>query len=99
MRDSSVFTFLKSKYENLYDLCTVMEKLIVLERYGLAMAVAKIILDLFCRQTKRELVFTIDVFNDDSKSSSDSASASNILQGCPAHSLYKSKKLIVILLP
>ncbi len=57
MRDSSVFTFLKSKYENLYDLCTVMEKLIVLERYGLAMAVAKIILDLFCRQTKRELVF------------------------------------------
>ena len=68
MRDSSVFTFLKSKYENLYDLCTVMEKLIVLERYGLAMAVAKIILDLFCRQTKRELVFTIDVFNDDSLS-------------------------------
>ena len=68
MRDSSVFTFLKSKYEDLYDLCTVMEKLIVLERYGLAMAVAKIILDLFCRQTKRELVFTIDVFNDQSLS-------------------------------
>ena len=66
MRDSSVFTFLKGKYDDLYGLCTVMEKLIVLKRYNLAMAVAKVILDLFCRQTKRELVFTIDVFNDPS---------------------------------
>ena len=66
MRDSSVFTFLKSKFENLYDLCCVMEKLIVAEKYNLAMAAAKVILDLFCRQTKRELVFTVDVFNDSS---------------------------------
>ena len=64
MRESSVFTFLKSKSEKLYDLCSVMEKLIVLKKYNLAMASAKVILDLFCRQTKRELVFTIDVFND-----------------------------------
>ncbi len=64
MRESSVFTFLKSKYGLLYDLCTVMEKLIVVRKYPLAMAAAKVILDLFCRQTKRELVFTIDVFND-----------------------------------
>ena len=66
MRESSVFTFLKSKFKDLYDLCEVMEKLIVLEKYNLAMATAKVILDLFCRQTKRELVFTIDVFNDPS---------------------------------
>ena len=66
MRDSSVFTFLKSKFRNLYDLCYVMEKLIVLKKYHLAMAFAKVILDLFCRQTKRDLVFTIDVFNDSS---------------------------------
>ena len=66
MRDSSVFAFLKSKYGDLYDLCTVMEKLIVLEKYNLAMAAAKVILDVFCRQTKRELVFTVDVFNDSS---------------------------------
>ena len=64
MRKSSVFTFLKSKYGLLYDLCTVMEKLIVVRKYPLAMASAKVILDLFCKQTKRELVFTIDVFND-----------------------------------
>ena len=64
MRESSVFTFLRSKFKNLYDLCSVMEKLIVLKEYNLAMASAKVILDLFCRQTKRELVFTIDVFND-----------------------------------
>ena len=64
MRESSVFTFLKSKFGNLYDLCNVMEKLIVLKEYGLAMACAKVILDLFCRQTKKDLVFTIDVFND-----------------------------------
>ena len=64
MRQSSVFTFLKSKYGLLYDLCTVMEKLIVVRKYPLAMASAKVILDLFCKQTKRELVFTIDVFND-----------------------------------
>ncbi|WP_458405424.1 UvrD-helicase domain-containing protein [Methanobrevibacter sp.] len=64
MRESSVFTFLKSKYRDLYDLCTVMEKLIVNRKYNLAMAAAKVILDLFSRQTKRELVLTIDVFND-----------------------------------
>jgi DNA helicase-2/ATP-dependent DNA helicase PcrA len=66
MRDSSVFNFLKGKYGDLYGLCTVMEKLIALEEYNLAMAAAKVILDVFCRQTKRELVFTIDVFNDPS---------------------------------
>ena len=66
MRESSVFTFLKPKFGNLYDLCRVMEKLIVLGKYNLAMAAAKVILDLFCRQTKRELVFTVDVFNDPS---------------------------------
>ena len=66
MRESSVFTFLKTKFKNLYDLCEVMEKLIVVRKYNLAMAAAKVILDLFCRQTKRELVFTIDVFNDPS---------------------------------
>ena len=66
MRDSSVFTFLKPKFRQLYDLCIVMEKLIVNKKYNLAMATAKVILDLFCRQTKRELVFTIDVFNDSS---------------------------------
>ena len=64
MRESSVFTFLKSKFKNLYGLCNVMEKLIVLKKYNLAMATAKVILDLFCRQTRNELVFTIDVFND-----------------------------------
>lgn len=64
MRDSSVFTFLKSKFGNLYDLCNVMEKLIAAQEYNLAMATAKIVLDVFCRQTKRELVFTVDVFND-----------------------------------
>ena len=66
MRDSSVFTFLKPKFRQLYDLCIVMEKLIVNKKYNLAMATAKVILDLFCRQTKRELVFTVDVFNDSS---------------------------------
>jgi len=64
MRDSSVFTFLKSKFNDLYGLCNVMEKLIVLKKYNLAMATAKVILDLFCRQTKKELMLTVDVFND-----------------------------------
>lgn len=64
MRDSSVFTFLKSKFKDLYGLCSLMEKLIVLKKYNLAMATAKAILDLFCRQAQKELVFTIDVFND-----------------------------------
>jgi DNA helicase-2/ATP-dependent DNA helicase PcrA len=64
MRDSSVFNFLKPKYGELYGLCIVMEKLIVTKRYRLAMAAAKVALDLFCRQTKRELVFSIDIFND-----------------------------------
>ena len=41
-----------------------MEKLIVLKKYNLAMATAKVILDLFCRQTKKELMLTVDVFND-----------------------------------
>lgn len=64
MRDSSVFTFLKSKFKDLYDLCNVMEKLIVVRKYYLAMAVAKVILDLFSRQTNTKLSLTIDVFND-----------------------------------
>jgi DNA helicase-2/ATP-dependent DNA helicase PcrA len=66
MRESSVFSFLKPKFGKLYDLCNVMEKLIVLRKYNLAGATAKVILDLFCRQTKRKLVFTVDVFNDSS---------------------------------
>ncbi len=66
MRESSVFTFLKGKYRNLYDLCEVMEKLIVVRKYHLAMATAKVILDLFCKQTDNDLVLTIDVFNDTS---------------------------------
>ena len=68
MRETSVFTFLKGKYDDLYDLCEVMEKLMVAGRYHLAMATAKIILDLFCRQTESAFVFTIDVFNDTSLS-------------------------------
>ena len=64
MRSSSVFTFLKSKFRNLYDLCEVMEKLIVVHKYNLAMACAKVILDLFSKLTKREWVFAVDVFND-----------------------------------
>ena len=64
MRDSSVFTFLKSKFKDLYGLCSLMEKLIVLKKYNMAMATAKAILDLFCRQAQKDLVFTIDVFND-----------------------------------
>lgn len=66
MRESSVFTFLKGKFRNLYDLCEVMEKLIVVRKYHLAMATAKAILDLFCKQTDNDLVLTIDVFNDSS---------------------------------
>ena len=66
MRSSSVFTFLKGKHENLYGLCMVMEKLIVLKKYSLAMATAKAILDLFCRHSKTKLVFTVDVFNNPS---------------------------------
>ena len=68
MRESSVFTFLKSKYGNLYDLCMVMEKLIVLRKYHLAIATSKVILDLFNKQTQQELELTIDVFNDTSLS-------------------------------
>jgi len=64
MRESSVFTFLKGKYDNLYDLCRVMEKLIVVRKYHMAIAASKVILDLFCKQTQRTLVLTIDVFND-----------------------------------
>jgi len=64
MRSSSVFTFLKSKFKNLYDLCEVMEKLIVVHKYNLAMACAKVILDLFSKLTKQEWVFAVDVFND-----------------------------------
>ena len=64
MRESSVFTFLKGKYDDLYDLCRVMEKLIVVRKYHRAIAASKVILDLFCKQTQRTLVLTIDVFND-----------------------------------
>ena len=64
MRVNSVFSFLETKFKDLYDLCTVMEKFIVLENYTLAIATAKVILDLFCQKTSQELVFTIDVFND-----------------------------------
>ena len=56
MRENSVFTFLKGKFENLYGLCCVMEKLIAAEKYNLAMASAKVILDIFCRQTKMTAV-------------------------------------------
>ncbi|WP_296859969.1 UvrD-helicase domain-containing protein, partial [uncultured Methanobrevibacter sp.] len=41
-----------------------MEKLIVVHKYNLAMACAKVILDLFSKLTKREWVFAVDVFND-----------------------------------
>ena len=64
MRDNSVFTFLKSNFKELYDLCFVMEKLIVVKKYELAMATAKVILDLFTKKTKKEFVFTLDIFND-----------------------------------
>ena len=66
MRDSSVFNFLRNKSPDLFGLCQVMEKLIVMGNYRLAMATAKVILDLFCAKTKRELVFAIDIFNDHS---------------------------------
>ena len=64
MRYSSVFTFLKNKSKILYDLCIIMEKFIVLKKYKLAMVCAKVILNLFSRQIKRQLLFTIDVFCD-----------------------------------
>ncbi len=64
MRVNSVFSFLETKFKDLYDLCIVMEKFIVLENYTLAIATAKVILDLFCQKTSQELVFTIDIFND-----------------------------------
>lgn len=41
-----------------------MEKLTVLKDYTMAIATAKVILDVFCDMTGEELVFTIDVFND-----------------------------------
>lgn len=66
VRIDSVFSFLKTKFKDLHDLCIVMEKLIVLKNYRLAIATAKVILDLFCTKTAQELVFTIDVFNDSS---------------------------------
>ena len=64
MRDSSVFTFLKPKFGQLYDLCQIMEKLIVVKKYRLAMATAKVLLDLFCKLTENQLILTFDVFND-----------------------------------
>lgn len=64
MRVNSVFSFLETKYRNLHDLCLVMEKFIAIGEYRLSVACAKVILDLFCKKTKNELVFTIDVFND-----------------------------------
>ncbi|WP_406533455.1 UvrD-helicase domain-containing protein [Methanobrevibacter sp.] len=67
MRVDSVFSFLKTKNGDLHDLCIVMEKFILLEDYTLAIAAAKVILDLFCKKTSQELVFTIDVFNDSSR--------------------------------
>ena len=67
MRVDSVFSFLKTKNGDLHDLCIVMEKFILLEDYTLAIAAAKVILDLFCKKTSQELVFTIDVFNDFSR--------------------------------
>lgn len=64
MRINSVFSFLETKFEDLHDLCIVMEKFIVLKDYALAIAVAKVILDLFSKKTAQKLYFTIDVFND-----------------------------------
>ena len=64
MRETSVFSFLKSNFKELYNLCIVMEKFIALKKYKLAMATAKIILDLFMKYSNNELIFTIDIFND-----------------------------------
>ena len=64
MRVNSVFSFLETKFSDLHDLCLVMEKFIVIGEYRLSVACAKVILDLFCKKTSQELVFTIDVFND-----------------------------------
>ncbi len=64
MRVNSVFSFLETKFKDLHDLCIVMEKLIALKHYSLAIATAKVIVDLFSKKTSQELVFTIDVFND-----------------------------------
>ncbi|WP_295113908.1 ATP-dependent DNA helicase [uncultured Methanobrevibacter sp.] len=64
MRVNSVFSFLETKFHDLYDLCIMMEKLIVLKKYRMAIGVGKVILDLFCKKTAQQLVFTIDVFND-----------------------------------
>ena len=64
MRLNSVFSFLETKFKDLHSLCIIMEKLIVLQNYTLAIGVAKVILDLFCKKTSQELVFTIDVYND-----------------------------------
>ena len=64
MRDNSVFTFLKSIFKDLHDLCLLMEKFIVLKKYNMAMACAKVILDVFCKKTNEEFLFTIDIFND-----------------------------------
>ena len=64
MRYNSVFNFLKNKSGELYELCIIMEKFIVLKKYKLAMVCAKVILDLFSMQTKRQLIFTVDVFCD-----------------------------------
>ena len=66
MRESSVFTFLKSKVLNLYDLCVVMEKFIVLKKYKLAAATSKVILDVFNQLTDNDFEMTIDVFCDPS---------------------------------
>ena len=66
MRESSVFTFLKTKVPNLYKLCVVMEKLIVVRKYKLAIATSKVILDSFKLLTKKDFALTIDVFNDPS---------------------------------
>ena len=60
MRINSVFSFLETKFEDLHDLCIVMEKFIVLKDYALAIAVAKVILDLFSKtKNNREFVQNI----------------------------------------
>ena len=64
MRQNSVFTFLKTKFNDLYKLTFLMEKFIVTKKYKLVIATSKVILDLFSKYIDKKFVFTIDVFND-----------------------------------
>ena len=64
MRQDSVFTFLKTKFKDLYELSVLMEKFIVCEKYKSAALTSKVILDLFSRYTDKEFVFTADIVND-----------------------------------